>query len=146
MWLQCLLFFRLRLITTIYAHSLLTAEARPNRGGSLTLLISPPESLLLACFCSPLLPSDFHYKYPLTMCAWGDKEGRLGPHKEKGKATRRRSNNDGALTFLAKKLQGFIWIRHGPVSHAQPLQEGRVLVWISLPAAGIQGELLPPKD
>lgn len=69
------------------------------------------------CFCSLLLLSDFHYKYPLMGCMGG--EGKTG-----GVAHTKRKAVITGQGLLEERL---VWIRHGSSSHVGPLQ-GQLLL------------------
>lgn len=138
-------FCRLRLIRASparRAHRALPAESRPDGGGSPAPLISPPASALCPRFCSPLLPSDFHYRYPLIMRAWGERRGGPGPHKEKEKAVCWKTSNYRARAFLVEDSYGFDMAAF----HTYGPSRGELLFRFHYRQAGLPGELLPRNE
>lgn len=97
-------FCRLRLIRgspARHAHRALSAESRPDGGGSPAPPISPPASALCPSFCSLLLPSDFHYKYPLIMHIW---RGETGPTQRERKGCLLEKSVITGLGFSSQRI------------------------------------------
>lgn len=133
----------IRASPALRAHRRVPAESRPDGAGSPVPLISPPGSALCPCFCSALLPGDFHYKYPLIMRARRGEQHWDWAHTKRKKRLLARTPVIIRLGLPSPRIhmdstwQSFTCMAPLGVSSCFHFIMGKL---------GCQGELLPPNE